>query len=167
MFPTSDELGAIEEGISNSKWRNQYLVGLYCFSQCLCLFVASLIYTVIIKLVVCIDDYRSHVAEVHIGLHRLPVHERIHFKVAVLTHEARNTHQPSYLAELLEDRVASRALRSSSNTTQLVVPRTRNRRRTRSFSSAAPRIWNSLPRCARECLTQSTFKSQLKTFLLH
>ena len=111
--------------------------------------------------------YRSHVSEARQKMHWLPVRERIDFKLAVLTYEARKTRQPPYLAELLHEQVASRTLRSSSDTTQLVVPRTRNKRRTHSYSSAAPRVWNSLPRQIRECSTLSTFKLNLKTFLFN
>ena len=79
--------------------------------------------------------------------------------------DLQNSSAFAYLAELLEERVASRALRSSSHTAQLVVPRTRNLWGTRSYSSAAPCVWNSLPRSIRECTTLPMFKSQLKTFL--
>ena len=36
----------------------------------------------------------------------------------------------------------------------------------RSFSSAAPRIWNSLPLILRSCLCTTYFKSFLKTYLM-
>jgi len=81
---------------------------------------------------------RSHVSNARMEMHWLPVRERIVFKLTVLTREARRTRQPTYLAELLIDRVAPRLLRSASDNTQLVVPRTRNRRQTHAFSSAAP-----------------------------
>jgi len=100
-------------------------------------------------------------------MHWLPVRERIVFKLTVLTREARRTRQPTYLAELLVDRVVPRILRSASDTTQLVVPRTRNRRWTCAFSSAAPVVWNSLLKCARDCNSLPVFKSQLKTFLFN
>jgi len=110
---------------------------------------------------------RSPVSDARIEMHWLPVGECIVFKLAILTREAHRPRQPTYLAELLVNQVAPRLLRSASDTTQLVVPRTRNKRRTRAFSSAAPVVWNSLPKCTRDCTSLPVFKSQLKTFLFN
>jgi len=45
----------------------------------------------------------------------------------------------------IDDRVHTRELRSSADRTQLVIPRTRNKRASRTFSSAAPSTWNAPP----------------------
>jgi len=108
--------------------------------------------------------YRSNVSSARASLHWLPVRQRIDFKVALLAYTVRATCEPAYLAELLVERVAPRNLRSSSEVS-LQVPRTRNKRRTRAFSSAAPLLWNSLPSHIRSCSTTAMFKSRLKTFL--
>ena len=109
--------------------------------------------------------YRSHITAARNKLHWLTVRERISFKLAVLTYTTRATHVPQYLAELLVDRPITRTLRSSADTSVLVTPRTRTKRATCAFSSAAPRIWNPLPISIRECKTLPTFKTNLKTFL--
>lgn len=109
--------------------------------------------------------YRSHVSSARCDLHWLPVRERITYKLAVLTHVARTTGIPSYLAELLAERKPVRTLRSSADKTALVVPRTRNKRALRAFSSAAPLVWNALPTGLRDLSTLPTFKKQLKTLL--
>jgi len=77
--------------------------------------------------------YRSHLSDTRVTLHWL----RITSKIAVLTFQGLNLHQPKYLSELLINRIAARALQSSSDTTQLVVLRTHNNRMTRAYSYAA------------------------------
>jgi len=85
-------------------------------------------------------------------MHWLPVREPIVLQLPVLNREAHRARPITYLAELLVNRVAPRLLRSASDTTQLVVPRTRNKRWTRAFSSAVvPVVWTSLPNCTRDC----------------
>ena len=111
--------------------------------------------------------FRAHVGDARIALHWLPIRERIVFKLAVLAFEVRRTREPSYLAELLISRVPARMLRSSSDASQLVNPRTRNKRYTRAFSSAAPTVWNALPSYLRECGSLKTFKTRLKSFLFN
>jgi len=108
--------------------------------------------------------YRSHVSDTGVTLHWLPVWERITFKIAVQTFQAFNLHQPQYLSELLDNRIA--ALRSSSDTTQLVVPRTRNKKITRAYNCAAALVWNSLPPYMSKCTSLMTFKTHLKLFSL-
>jgi len=89
--------------------------------------------------------YRAHVATVKRGLHWLPVREHVGFKLAVMTYETQKTRKPTYIAELLVDRVHTSELRSSADRTQLVIPWTRNKRTSRAFSSAAPSTLNALP----------------------
>jgi len=111
--------------------------------------------------------YRSPVSDASLEMHWFPVWERFTFKFTVLTHEAHRTCQPTYLPNLLVDRagwvglgrLGPRLLRSASNTTQLVVPRTHYKRRTRAFSFAAPVVWNSLPKCTRDCISLPVFNS--------
>src|SRR6476469_5565803 len=59
----------------------------------------------------------------------------------------------------------TRALRSSADTTRLLVPPTRIKLQDNSFQICGPSLWNSLPvdiRCSQSLLL---FKSALKTFL--
>jgi len=54
-------------------------------------------------------------------------------------------------------------LRSATNS-ELYVPRTRLRVGERAFSSAAPRLWNTLPTDIKRAAALLTFKKKLKTF---
>jgi len=54
-------------------------------------------------------------------------------------------------------------LRPATNS-ELFVPRTRLRLGERAFSSAAPRLWNTLPTDIKRAATLLIFKKKLKTF---
>ena len=96
-------------------------------------------------------------------IHWLPVAVRIEFKILVLVFKAYHGIAPPYIS----DNEPTRSLRSSSKRL-LVVPRynlkTYGRR---AFSVNAPMLWNSLPNNIRETESLSTFKKQIKTFLLN
>ena len=94
-------------------------------------------------------------------LHRHPIHQRIHFKIASLTFKALQNRQPSYLSDLLTPYVPSRNLRSLVKHL-LTVPDIRSANGRRSFFFSAPTIWNSLPIALRSCPTPSMFLSWLK-----
>ena len=72
--------------------------------------------------------------------------------------------KPSYLADLIMPYHPSRNLRSSG-TNLLSVPDIRSEIGRRSFSYAAPKLWNSLPPDLRSCTCISTFQGKLKTHL--
>ena len=75
----------------------------------------------------------------------LPVRERIDYKIATLTFKAVNNMAPNYLMELLKPHQPSRSLRSENlqllQSTRVLL----KRYGARSFSHAAPELWNSLP----------------------
>ena len=98
------------------------------------------------------------------ALHWLPVRQRIHFKIALLTFKCRHGMAPEYLSELLQEYHPARSLRSAS-ASLLVVPKTRIKLGERSFAVAAPRVWNDLPLYLRLTDSPSAFKSGLKTHL--
>ena len=101
-------------------------------------------------------------------LHWLPVQQRIFFKTAVMVFKCLNGHAPSYLNNMISIRTAPTcrlALRSDTLnylnvfTTQLVVG-------SRSFSSAGPTVWNSLPLELRQPgLSFQIFRKKLKSYL--
>ena len=109
--------------------------------------------------------FRASTTSARSQLHWLPVRERITFKLATLTYNARNIQQSAYIAELLSGRVQARPLRSIADRSLLFVPRTWTARANRAFNHAAPVTWNSLPQCIRERETLHTFKKDLKSFL--
>ena len=98
-------------------------------------------------------------------LHWLPVNKRIMFKLLLITFKAQHGSSPPYLADLLEQYIPSRTLRSS-NQALLSIPKTNTQfYGGRAFSAAAPSLWNGLPKPIRQAPTFSTFKSLLKTHL--
>jgi len=105
-----------------------------------------------------------HITPTLIKLHWLPVKQRINFKIAILTYKTLQNRQPSYLFNLIHPYSPSRSLRSSS-LNLLEVPHIKSAIGRRSFSYAAPTIWNSLPLPLRNTNSLSSFRSQLKTFL--
>jgi len=68
----------------------------------------------------------------------------------------------TYLRSILHTHHSTRSLRLS-NTNLLCAPFVRTLFGSRSFSVAAPKIWNSLPPALRMCTSHDTFRHQLKT----
>ena len=61
---------------------------------------------------------------------------------------------------------SSRDLRSI-NDVMLDVPKSKSCIGSREFVFSAPKLWNSLPYDVRTCVSITTFKSKLETFLFH
>ena len=99
-------------------------------------------------------------------LHWLPIHQRIAYKILTLTHKCLNRQGPQYLRELMTvHRHQRQGLRSQNQQDLLLRPRTRLKTFTdRSFSVAAPTLWNQLPPGLRQA-DHLTFKKGLKTHL--
>ena len=101
-------------------------------------------------------------------LHWLPVRERIKHKILTITYKCRHGDGPKYLQDLPIDKPTSRrGLRSSSkNQDLLLIPPTKHKTfADRSFSVAAPRLWNDLPINIKQVKNVLTFKRDLKTYL--
>jgi len=102
------------------------------------------------------------------ALHWLPVWQRVNYKIATLVHQSLSGHVPSYLADdcrLVTDTVIRRL--HSADTRTLVVGRTQQSSfGDRTFATAAPRLWNSLPSDIRQPdMSYGLFRRSLKTFL--
>jgi hypothetical protein len=106
----------------------------------------------------------DHITPTLIKLHWLPLKQRIDFKIATITYKTLQNNKPSYLLDLLKPYTPSRSLRSS-NTHLLEVPFIKTALGRRSFSFAAPTIWNSLPLPLRTSQSLQIFTSKLKTHL--
>ena len=106
-----------------------------------------------------------HITPVLFKLHWLPVSYRIEFKILLILYKALHDQSPPYIAALLHKKFASRSMRSNGS---LNVPRT-NLVSTgkRSFSAAAPAMWNKLPEDIKNASNVEHFKSMLKTYLFH
>ena len=99
----------------------------------------------------------EHVTPLFFNLHWLPVEQKIISKIAMVSFRALHDFIPSYITD--------RTPRSSSHNL-LAVPRFNLKTYgVRSFTIAAPTIWNSLPLELRTCVSVSTFKSKPKTWL--
>ena len=106
----------------------------------------------------------DHVSPLLHKLHWLPVSSRIEFKIATLTIKVLKFQQPAYMFDMIAPYIPPRSLRSS-NKNLLIVPDIRSEMGRRSFSFAAPTIWNSLPQHIRSSDSLSVFRGLLKTFL--
>ena len=84
------------------------------------------------------------------------------FKIANITFRTLHSSQLVYLRSVLHTHHSTRSLRLS-NTNLLSAPFVRTSFGARSFSVAAPKIWNSLPPALRMCTSHDTFRHQLKT----
>ena len=101
-------------------------------------------------------------------LYWLPIRQCITFKICVLTYKFLLGQGPKYLQVMLQYKhsTSSRTLRSNLDHSLLVIPRTKCKTfASRSFSVAAPTLWNHLPRGLRESTTLLSFKRDLKTHL--
>ena len=101
------------------------------------------------------------------NLHWLPIQSRINFKVLLFAYQCFHQFGPSYLVELLTQYKPERTLRSSKKSL-FCVPQTMTRSYgERSFSYAAPVLWNNLPEHVRNIDTYERFKTSLKTHLFN
>lgn len=105
----------------------------------------------------------EHITPTLKQLHWLPVRQRIIFKIGLLTHKVLNNKGPQYLRDTLNLLPASN--RRSSCKKLLDVPFCKFEKARGAFSVAAPCVWNSLPQALRDCSSENTFKSKLKTHL--
>ena len=117
-------------------------------------------------------SYKSkydHITPVLSDLHWLPIRKRIEHKMATIIYKVRLHHEPSYLATMLTDKGPERNLRSS-RLELLAAPSVRQKRTvisSRSFSNAAPSIWNNIPLNIRNSDNIDSFKRNLKTYLFN
>ena len=116
--------------------------------------------------VICWVPRFDRITPILIKLHWLPIKFRIQFKVSLLVHKALGGIASSYLTELLQVKTAGRYAVRTNNQLLLQVPRTKCLTfGDRSFSVAAPKIWNGLPLDIKQSTSVDCFKSTLKSFL--
>ena len=93
---------------------------------------------------------RNHITPVLRELHWLRIHDRIIFKILLLTHKTVNNNAPEYLCDLIKLNVKSTTIRTraSFDPCLLCVPpiskTCANSFFDRSFVYAAPTLWNAL-----------------------
>ena len=115
--------------------------------------------------VVTLSRKSCHITPILKELHWLPVSQRIVFKLMLIVHKSVNNIAPIYISELLKVYTPSRNL-CSSNMSLLKEPTSKRTWGDRSFSVAAPRLWNHLPTKLKSCHSITRFKSLLKTHLM-
>ena len=99
------------------------------------------------------------------ALHWLPVSSRITFKILLYVFKILNSQAPGYLTELLSYYNPTRCLRSSSDTTRLVLHSSATAIGDKRFQIVAAKSWNLLPTEIRTVTSIVTFKKLLKTYL--
>ena len=111
-----------------------------------------------------LDTEYDHITPIMIRLHWLPPWERNQFKILLLTYKAMNGKAPVYISDMLQRR-PERGTRSD-NKLLLVNPKiNRVTFGGRSFTKAAPELWNPLPLDIKSSVSVSSFKSKIKTYL--
>ena len=106
----------------------------------------------------------DHITEVLQQLHWLPIRQRIHYKVLVLTFKSIHGLAPSYLEEIITKRPMKRTRADANN--DLVIPAIKHKTLGgRTFAYGGPKLWNSLPKKLKNCTDINIFKRSLKTFL--
>ena len=111
---------------------------------------------------------RNHITPVLKDLHWLRINERIEFKILIMTHRAFYETGPMYLSELIKKHNSSNRTRRANDHCLLSIPpiskMCANSYFERSFSYAAPFLWNRLDMSIR-MLDFDHFKSRIKTEL--
>ena len=109
----------------------------------------------------------DHVSDALSVLHWLRVPERIEFKLAVTTYRVLHGLAPSYLRHLVRvsDVPGRRRLRSAATSKLVTATYRLSTVGRRSFSVAAPILWNSLPDTVHSSPSLPVFRQRLKTHL--
>ena len=97
------------------------------------------------------------------SLHWLPIKYRIDYKILTTTYKALHGLAPEYLSDMVTRSQPRRTLRSASRDL-LDVPRYNLKYGEKSYSYAAPTLWNTLPGQMKS-KDLNNFKRELKTFL--
>jgi len=112
-----------------------------------------------------------HITPLLRELHWLPVFYRIEYKIILLTFKVLHGVAPAYLRHLISVLLPSRYnLRCNDDSAVLLTfptIRTKKTLANRSFSCAAPRLWNLLPTTIRSISSLDILKIRLKTFLFN
>ena len=109
----------------------------------------------------------DHITPVLKELHWLPIDARLEYKVLLLTFKAVHGLAPTYMSEMVSVYQPPRSLRSEgkmklSTSTYKAKTKTYGQK---SFTWAAPRLWNELPKSIRTMENVSSFKRAIKTYL--
>ena len=116
--------------------------------------------------IVTLSRKACHITPVLRELHWLPVKFRIIYKMLLFVYKSIHGLAPAYIDDLLQPYNPTRSLRSSSMNL-FREPRSSHSWGDRSFSCAAPRLWNKLPARLQSSPSLPQFKEHLKTHLFN
>ena len=109
---------------------------------------------------------RAEATPLLINLHWLTVSKRITFKLLLYVFKFFQNQNPLYLSDCFQKYVPARQLRSSSDSTRLVIPKPSNTVfGEKRFHIAAAKAWNELPNEIRSASTIENFKRKLKSYM--
>ena len=103
--------------------------------------------------------YNSSLDAIYDSLHWLKVKFRIIYKVLLIVHHCLHENAPIDVAAMIE-------YAESKRTMKLKESRTLNSYGDRAFSHVGPKLWNLLPMTIRQNHEVSSFKQELKSFLM-
>ena len=104
------------------------------------------------------------------SLHWLPVKVRSTYKIACLCYHCHSSTAPSYVTDMLHKKPLHTRISRYSSYTMPLLNRPAHSKAThgdRSFSFASSSVRNAIPNDARCAPSLSSFKSRLKTYLIH
>ena len=111
---------------------------------------------------------RDHVKPALKQLQRLPVEQRITYKLCMFMHHIHTGQAPQYLSDCVSTVSALSACRyrlRSTGSADYVLPRTRTRFGERGFSLCDPAAWNTLRSDLHDITDTGTFRKRLKSVL--
>ena len=118
------------------------------------------------RLILGIGKFSHITPELH-ELHWQPVSLRIDYKILLLTFKCIYGLAPTYLSDLIS--MKSNSLYNLRSTGKLLLDHPKGKMLStlgaRSFSAAAPKLWNGLPMELRQATSLNSFKSRLQTYL--
>jgi hypothetical protein len=116
------------------------------------------------RLIVGVGKY-EHISDHLRLLHWLPVEERVLFKTTLITFRCLNKTAPTYWSSHVKLYEPKGDLRSIHSRTIVAPSFKLGKYEGRSFTCAAPSVWNALPLSVRSETNQQQFKRRLKTHL--
>ena len=116
--------------------------------------------------VITLNKKSCHITPILKELHWLPVSSRVKYKLLLFVYKSLTNNAPAYIDDLLKPYNPPRKLRSY-NSSLLIEPISNHSWGDRSFSHAAPRLWNKLPALVKSSVSLTQFKKNLKTHLFN
>ena len=108
--------------------------------------------------VITLSKKSSHITPILQELHWLPVSCRIVYKLLLFVFKSLKDSAPAFIDDLLEPYNPPRKLHSDNYLSPLIDSKSNRSWGDRSFSHAAPRLWNQLPSSVKSLVSLIQFK---------